>query len=292
MSTPISKKAHRANNAATGIIYGLTGATLLLLAAIFLYVFYKAFHGFEWKLLSFTPEGIGNQFFNTVYMVFLALLFSVPLGVGAGIYMAEYAGVNKLTKAIRIAIETLSSLPSIVVGLFGYLVFILYVGASWNMISGALALAIINLPLLTTVTEDAFRALPDHYRSGSLALGATRWQTITRVLLPTAASRMITGVVLAAGRCCGEAAALLYTAGMSTDLNWSNWDLSSPTCPLNPIRPSETLALKIWSSRTESLATNAASLADVSSAALLLLVLIFGFLARYLAHRLDRLKDI
>ena len=97
MSTPISKKAHRANNAATGIIYGLTGATLLLLAAIFLYVFYKAFHGFEWKLLSFTPEGIGNQFFNTVYMVFLALLFSVPLGVGAGIYMAEYAGVNKLT---------------------------------------------------------------------------------------------------------------------------------------------------------------------------------------------------
>ena len=292
MSTPISKKAHRANNAATGIIYGLTGATLLLLAAIFLYVFYKAFHGFEWKLLSFTPEGIGNQFFNTVYMVFLALLFSVPLGVGAGIYMAECAGVNKLTKAIRIAIETLSSLPSIVVGLFGYLVFILYVGASWNMISGALALAIINLPLLTTVTEDAFRALPDHYRSGSLALGATRWQTITRVLLPTAASRMITGVVLAAGRCFGEAAALLYTAGMSTDLNWSNWDLSSPTCPLNPIRPSETLALKIWSSRTESLATNAASLADVSSAALLLLVLIFGFLARYLAHRLDRLKDI
>ena len=144
---------------------------------------------------AFNSNGIGNQFFNTIYLVFLSLLISVPSGVLAGIYMAEYAGDNKLTKAIRISIESLSSLPSIVVGLFGYLVFILMTGMKWNLFAGALAVSILSLPSITTTTEDALRSLPKSYKEGSMGLGATHWTTITKVMLPACISRIMTGVI-------------------------------------------------------------------------------------------------
>ena len=184
-------------------------------------------------------------------------------------------------------IETMSSLPSIVVGLFGYLVFIVMTGSQWNLFSGALAVSILSIPLIMTVTEDAFKSLPQGYKRGSLAMGATLWQTIYKVLLPACLPRIMTGVILAAGRGFGEAAALLYTAGMSTDINWNSWNLLSPTCPLNPFRPGETLALHIWASRTEALAANAAQMANLSSAILMLLVLSFSLGARYLSNYLD-----
>lgn len=227
------------------------------------------------------------MFFNTIYLVFLSLLVSVPLGVAAGIYMAEYAKQGKFTKFLRMCIETMSSLPSIVVGLFGYLVFIVMTGSQWNLFSGALAVSILSIPLIMTVTEDAFKSLPQGYKRGSLAMGATLWQTIYKVLLPACLPRIMTGVILAAGRGFGEAAALLYTAGMSTDINWNSWNLLSPTCPLNPFRPGETLALHIWASRTEALAANAAQMANISSAILMLLVLSFSLGARYLRTYLD-----
>ena len=118
-------------------------------------------------------------------------------------------------------------------------------------------------------------------------MGATLWQTIYKVLLPACLPRIMTGVILAAGRGFGEAAALLYTAGMSTDINWNSCNLLSPTCPLNPFRPGETLALHIWASRTEALAANAAQMANLSSAILMLLVLSFSLGARYLSTYLD-----
>jgi phosphate transport system permease protein len=135
---------------------------------------------------------------------------------------------------------------------------------------------------------DAFRALPIEYKEGSLAMGATHWQSIVHMLLPACLPRIMTGVILAAGRGFGEAAALLYTAGMSTDINWSNWDLSSPTCPLNPFRPGETLSLHIWALRTEGIASNATQLANLSAAVLIVLVLIFSIGARLLSRHLDR----
>ena len=138
-----------------------------------------------------------------------------------------------------------------------------------------------------TVTEDAFKSLPAGYKRGSLAMGATLWQTIYKVLLPACLPRIMTGVILAAGRGFGEAAALLYTAGMSTDINWASWNLMSPTCPLNPFRPGETLALSIWAARTEALAANSAQLANLASAILMLLVLSFSLGARCLSTYLD-----
>ncbi len=281
------QRAKMADKAMTAVFYIVAGFFLLLLAAFAVYVILNGFRDFQWSFLSFTNDGVGNQLFNTIYLVFLALLISVPLGVAAGIYMAEYAKGGKMTKAIRICIETLSSLPSIVVGLFGYLVFIIMTGSKWNLLAGALAVSILSLPLMTTITEDAFRGLPPRYKEASLGMGATHWQTIVHVLFPACLPRIMTGVILAAGRGFGEAAALLYTAGMSTDINWSSWSLSSPTCPLNPIRPGETLSLYIWAARTEALAPNAAQMANFSSALLMLLVFGFSIAARVLSKKLD-----
>lgn len=274
----------------TGVFYLVGGFFLVLLFVLAGYIIIKGFKGaYAYpEVLSFSRQGIGNQFFNTIYLVFISLVISVPLGVSAGIYMAEYAKEGKFLSFLRVSIESLSSLPSIVVGLFGYLVFILMTGAKWNLMAGALAVSILSIPLITTTTEDAIRSLPKGYKEGSMAVGATQWQTIFKVLLPTSLSRIITGIILAAGRGFGEAAALLYTAGQSTNINWSNWDITSPMCPLNPFRPGETLALHIWGMRTEgSLNIHSADIANFSAAVLVIMVLGFSLLARVLAHRLD-----
>ncbi len=285
----ITKRAKLMDKFMTGVFYVVAGFFLLLLVAFAGYVIGKGFKGFTPSLLSFSEEGIGNQLFNTLYLVVLALLISVPLGIAAGIYMAEYAKPGRFTKFLRICIETLSSLPSIVVGLFGYLVFIVLVGARWNLMSGALAVSILNLPLIATTTEDALRSLPKGYKQGSFGLGATHWETISKVMIPACLPRIVTGIILAAGRVFGEAAALLYTAGMSTDINWSRvWKLNSPVSPLNPFRPGETLSLHIWASRTEALAPNAEQIANFSAAVLLILVFSFSIGARILSRRIDK----
>lgn len=280
--------AKAADLAMTGVFYAIGGSFLLLLFILAGYIIGKGFLDFYPELLQFNSHGIGNQLFNTLYLVFLSLVISVPVGVAAGIYMAEYAKKGRLTSFLRVCIESLSSLPSIVVGLFGYLVFILMVGARWNLMAGALAVSILSLPLITTTTEDAMLSLPSGYKEGSMALGTTHWRTISKVMLPACLPRIITGVILAAGRGFGEAAALLYTAGQSTIINWSNWDITSPTCPLNPFRPGETLSLHIWVMRTEgSLNPNSAAIANFSAAVLVIAVLGFSLLARMLTRRIN-----
>jgi phosphate transport system permease protein len=284
-----SARSRRNDHFMTGVFYGVGGFFILLLIALGAYIIIQGIRSYYPGVLSFTNEGIGNQFFNTIYLVAISLIISTPLGIAAGIYLAEYAKQGKLTEMVTMSIEALSSLPSIVIGLFGYQVFILMTGAKWNLIAGALAVTILSIPLITTTTRDALAALPLYYTHGSIGLGATRWQTIWHVLLPACVPRIITGIILVAGRGFGEAAALLYTAGQSTVLDWSNWDLSSATCPLNPFRPGETLALHVWVMRTEgSLNPHSVEIANVSSAVLIILVLSFNLLARYLSFRIDR----
>ncbi len=268
-------------------VAGAAFAVILLIAFV-LYVVIDGVSGMTEKMLSFGPQGLGNMFFNTIYLVFLALIASTITGIPAGIFLAEYAKKGRLTHWVRMAVETLASLPSIVVGLFGYLVFIVMTGSQWNLFAGALAVSILTLPLVTSVTEDALRNLPPSYRNGSLGLGASHWQTIWRVLLPACFPRIMTGLIMAAGRGFGEAAALMFTAGMSTDINWTNWDITSTSCPLNPFRPGETLALNIWALRTEALQVDAAQQAAASSAILMIMVLSFSLAARYLSYRIDK----
>ncbi len=276
----------------TGVFYCVGGFFLALLNVLASYIIIQGILSFDPAFLQFNRNGIGNQFFNTVYLVFLSLLISVPLGMASGIYMAEYAKEGKTTHFIRICIEALSSLPSIVIGLFGYYVFILMTGMSWNLMAGAMAVSILSIPLITTTTEDALRSLPASFKQGSMGLGATQWQTICKVLIPAAFTRIITGVILAAGRGFGEAAALLYTAGQSTNINWSNWDITAPTCPLNPFRPGETLSLHIWAMRTEgALHANSTEIANFCAMILVILVLTFSLLARYLSRKMDEKKS-
>ncbi|UOO38785.1 phosphate ABC transporter permease PstA [Oscillospiraceae bacterium CM] len=273
------------DKAATIALYIIAGFFLLLLASITLYVVGRGISSFLPQYLGFGKDGLGVELFNTVYMVLLALVISVPLGVGAGIYMAEYASRGRLTNIIRTSIETLSSLPSIVLGLFGFLAFVLLEKATWNMLAGILTLALIGIPLLTRVTEDAVRDIPDAYREGSFGLGATRWQTIVKILLPAAKSRITTGVILAAGRSFGEAAALIYTSGLTSDVNFSNWNPFSHTSPLNIFRTADTLAVRIWYLKTAAILPDKYALADMAAAALIILVFVFNLSARWLRHK-------
>lgn len=270
----------------TGVFWLIGILTVGFLILLTGYIIFQGIKGLYPELLSSNSSGIINQLFNTIYLVFLSLLISVPIGTGAGIYLAEYAKTGKLTDFLEISIETLSSLPSIVVGLFGYLVFILMTGMKWNLFAGALAVSILSIPLVTTETHNALKNLTQGYLEGSFALGATKSQTIREVLLPAAFHQIMTGIIMAAGRGFGEAAALLYTAGQSTNINWTNWNILSPTCPLNPFRPGETLALHIWVMRTEgSLNPNATQIANFSSMILVIMTFVFSLLARKISAK-------
>ena len=270
----------------TAVFYAIAIFFFTLLAAFAGKVIIGGLMGATPEMFRFARKGsIGNQLFNTVYLVFISLAVSVPLGVCAGIYLAMYAKEGPVTKFLRMCIETLSSLPSIVVGLFGYLVFLVFFGMGKSLMAGALSVSILTLPLITTTTEDALKGLPAGYYHASLGLGATRWQSIFHVLLPACLPRIMTGVILAAGRGFGEAAALLYTTGSGTSLKWGNWNLSAPTCPLNPFRPAETLSIQIWNLRVNG---QDRALANCASAVLMLLVLAFSIGANVWSSRLKK----
>ncbi|MBC2320333.1 phosphate ABC transporter permease PstA [Listeria booriae] len=274
---------------ATTIFYLIAVLIVVILAGLLGYILVRGVPHLSWHFLTSPPEsfkaggGIGPEIWNSFYMLFITMLISIPIALGAGIYMAEYARKNWLTDFIRTTIEVLSSLPSIVVGLFGFLVFVLQMGWSFSVISGALTLTIFNLPLLIRVIEEALNAIPSTQREAGLALGLSRWETITRVLIPAALPAIVTGIILAAGRVFGEAAALIYTAGQSTPtLNFGDWNPMNPTSPLNLFRPAETLAVHIWKINGEGIMPDAVAVSAGASAVLILSALLFNILARIL----------
>lgn len=287
-------KPKTADRLATVLIYVISLSFLLLLALFIGYFIYQGRSKLNLHFLISAPEfskaggGIGPQLFNSIYLVFLSNLVSVPIGIAAGIYLSEYAKPSRMTTTIRFCIETLASLPSIVIGLFGMLVFVTLTGWKYTLMGGALAVSILNLPVITRTTEDAIRAVPSTVKEASLALGATHWQSIIKVILPSALPGLITGVIIASGRAFGEAAALLYTAGMSSpQLDFTNLNPFSFKSPLNPFRPAETLAVYIWKINSEGLVPDARQIADGASAILILSVLLFNLTARYTGRLLN-----
>ncbi|MBJ7608906.1 MAG: phosphate ABC transporter permease PstA [Candidatus Dormibacteraeota bacterium] len=232
-------------------------------------------------------SGAGPQIFNTFYLLILTVILTVPSGLAAGIYFAEYAGTGRLVNAIRRATETLATLPSIVVGLFGYALFVQATGSHPSRLAASLALTVIALPYAVRITEDALRSLPTTLRESSLALGATRWQTITRVLLPAALPQLVTGVILISGRAFGEAAAVLFTGTVGTPTAYANYSLS-------PFLPGDSLAVNLYVFRSQvepGTVPDAAAYADGVAALLILLVLVFNIAARYAArHAVRRLQ--
>lgn len=267
---------HRKERLAMAMLWAV-GALLLLVLGWFLYdILSRGLPVLDWSFLTGRPKsmnaggGVGPELFNTFYVTFLSLLFSLPVGLGAGIYLAEYARPGRLTDLLRLSVETLASVPSIVFGLFGLIVFVNAIGASFNILSGALTLSLLNLPVLVRVTEEAMRAVPVSYREGSLALGATRWQTTLYVVLPAAMQSIITGVSLVAGRAVGETALLIYTAGLTVSRYAPDFSL---------LAGGETLAVRIWYVKSVALLPDADRIASGASALLLVVVLVFNGIA-------------
>lgn len=275
-------KAHQADRLASFLLWvGALGIITLLVA----FLTHILGRGLPYLTAEFFygPDGVRSQLFNSFYILFLSLVFSLPIGLGAGIYMAEYAPKNKLTDLIRLSTESLASVPSIVFGLFGMIVFVNKIGLGFTILGGAATLALLNLPILVRVTEESLRAVPRSYREASLALGATMWQTLRKVILPTALPGLITGITLVAGRALGETAILIFTAGMN---------VSRILFDVNPLAAGETLAVHLFAVKSNPLpGTNADQIADGTAALLIIMVIVFNLCltlpSRWLKYRLQ-----
>jgi phosphate transport system permease protein len=285
--------AKKADKVATNLIYIVSGSIIVLLGALLAYILITGVPHLSLHFLTAKSEnfmsggGIADQLFNSFYLLIITMVISFPLSLGAGIYLAEYAHKNIVTDIIRTAIEVLSSLPSVVVGLFGMLFFGIQLGFGYSVISGALALTFFNLPLLTRNVEEALKTVPLSQREAGMALGLTRWETVCRVVVPEALPGIITGVILGAGRIFGEAAALIFTAGSNDwKLDYTSWNPMDPHSPLSIFRPAETVAVHIWKLRSEGTVMDGAAVAAGASAVLVIAVLIFNLGARVLGKKL------
>lgn len=256
------------------LYFWVAGIVIIGILGWFLYdILGKGLPQLSWHFITGRPSevsaggGVGPMLFNSFYILFLSLVISLPIGIGAGIYLAVYARKNRFTDLIRLSVEALASVPSIVFGLFGALLFVSWFGWKISIVSGAATLSLLNLPVLVRVTEETLRTVPGSYWEASLALGSSRWQAIRKVLLPSALPGLITGITLVAGRALGETAVLIYTAGTAASRHFPDFGLKEM---------GSTLAVHLWYSGSSSLAPDAAQIAQGSSALLVLIVLIFN----------------
>ena len=256
-----------------------TAATLTVLV-LFSLVFYILIKGipnlkpslFEWKYTS-KNASMMPAIINTITMVLMTLLIAVPFGIGSAIYLTEYAKRgNKVVPVIRMTTETLSGIPSIVYGLFGYMAFVRWLDWGYSLMAGIITLAIMILPLIMRTTEEALLAVPDSYREGSYGLGAGRLRTIFRVVLPSAMPGILSGVILGVGRIVGETAALIYTAGSVTGV------------PDSLMSSGRTLAVHMYALLSEGLYTDEAY---ATAVVLLVLVFIINRLSAYVANKIQ-----
>lgn len=214
---------------------GLTGALVLFLMG---YVLIKGIPNISWELLSTSPSylsdriGILPDLMNTLYIVLATIVIVLPLGVGAAIYLTEYAKNKKLVAVMEYAAETLSGIPSIIYGLVGMLVFCEVLGMGTSLLAGALTLAIMNLPTILRTTQESLKTVPQSYREGAFGLGAGKWRVVRTVVLPGCIDGVITGCILSVGRILGESAALLFTVGFAHALHGIFDGLSSPGATL------------------------------------------------------------
>jgi phosphate transport system permease protein len=290
-----SGRAILVDRAATAALWATAAFVLIVLGAIIVHFLLASIGVVSLSFIFGDPSeteigGIGPLLWNSLYMLVLTMAIAVPLGLLAGIYMAEYAPDNRLTGLIRFAEEAISSVPSIVVGLFGLIAFVNLTGWGFTALGGALALTMFNLPLMARLSEQALRAVPPDERSASLALGATKWQSIRHVVLPLAIPGLVTGIILTSGRVFGEAAALIFTAGLATPTGYdfANFNLLDPQSPWSPFRPATTLSVYIWKTNSEGLNPYAPQIGDGASAILLAAVLLFNVASRFFGRRLTR----
>ncbi|NLU49902.1 MAG: phosphate ABC transporter permease PstA [Syntrophomonadaceae bacterium] len=258
------------------IIYAIIwlGALFVALAllAIVGYVAVKGAGSISWAFLTEIPSrmgkegGISSAIVGTLYLTVVAILISTPLGIGAAVYLTEYQPRrSRFTRMVEISAEVLAGIPSIVFGLFGFVFFVIFLGLGWSVLSGGLTLSLMILPTMIRTTQEAIAAVPAEFRENSLALGATRWQTVSRIVIPSAVPGIITGIILSVGRSVGETAAVLLTAGSALGI------------PILPTDPARSMAVHLYF-----LASEGISMERAYGTALLLIIMVF--VINYLAN--------
>lgn len=271
------------DNLAKAAIWLSTLVTVGVLLLIIVYILFNGLPHISWSFLtgiyreSTDEKGILPMIINTGYLIFLTLLISVPIGIAAAIYLTQYARQGKLVMIIRFATETLAGIPSIIYGLFGFALFVAFLGFGYSLLAGAMTLAIMVLPTLVRTTEEALLAVPSQYREGALALGANNLRVILGIILPSAMPGIVTAIILSVGRIVGESAALMFTAGLV---------IKMPKDIIDHIMSSgRTLTLHLYQ-----LAMRGESLDQTFATASVLLIIVFVLnrLAKFLAGRAAR----
>ena len=280
----MNRKRRISDDILTAVIYLSAFIAVAILVGIIGYVFFRGISQVNWEFLTNVQSaskgtvGIAGNIVNTLYIVILTLLVVTPIGIGGAIYLSEYAKPGKFVSLIEFTIETLTGIPSIIFGLFGSVFFGEVLKLKYSMLTGALTLTIMVLPLIARNTQEALKTVPDSYRSGALGIGATKWYMIRTIILPSAMPGILTGVILAIGRTVGESAALLFTAGSGYDLPKGGMGLVRKL-----FEPGGTMTIELYLQMAKGKYDVAFGIACV----LLVLVLVMNFLAKYLAGRFN-----
>ena len=264
------------NKIMLGVFRAAAYITTLVLVAIIAYVVINGLPHISLDFIFGWPQGVNAEggiwptIVSTIYVTALAMLICTPVAVLAAVYLAEYAKQGKVVDIIRYAADALASVPSIVMGLFGYALFVEAMGLGLSMVSAALALALLMLPIVMRTTEEAIRAVPRYIRWGAYGLGATKWQVVSKIVLPSAFGCIATGIVLAIGRAIGETAVVLYTMGQAINL------------PLSPLDSGRPMTVHLYLLANDGINMNAA----YGTALLLMaIILAFNLFARYLSRK-------
>jgi len=274
------------NNAGMGLLWVITGIVTVLFVGLIIFLIVRgAQYLFSANFYGTSLTGVGTEIFNTFYILILAEIISLPIALAAAIYLIEYANQGLLVSVIHFAAETLASVPSIVLGLFGVLVFSITFHLGVSRAAGALTLLCLNLPLALRLFEGALASVPRELREGGLALGATKWHVIRTVVLPSALPGIVTAIILTAGRIIGEAAALLFTMGLTNPSN---------VFTLNPLIASDTLTTHLYyiagpgAGSTSLTTAQELTITAGSSSLLIILLLIINLAARGLGRYIER----
>jgi phosphate transport system permease protein len=262
---------------ALAVIWAAGIITALILLLIVVYILVRGLPYVNWDFLVTAPQGglsgeggISTAIITTLYLIILTIALLLIPGIGAAIYLTEYARDNWLTNAIRYAINTLAGVPSIVFGLFGFTLFVTALHFNFSILSGALTLVCLLLPTLISTSEEAIRAVPNYQREAAMALGATKWQSIAHVILPAALPGIVTGIILCIGRAIGETACLYVTMG------------GSAAMPTSLLSGGRTLSLHVFYLATD---THAFEKAMATAAILVILIIIINTLTNWLSRR-------
>jgi phosphate transport system permease protein len=265
---------------AWGLAWASAILTILGLASIIVYVIFQGLAALNWDFLVTEPRGglggeggISSCIVTTLLLIVVTMVVLTPLGIGAAIYLAEYAPDNNFTRFIRYCVELLAGVPSIIFGLFGFAVFVLAFNFRPSILAGALTMVCLLLPFLVRSAEEAMRAVPQSQREASLSLGATKWQTVTHVVLPGALPGIVTGIILCIGGVVAQSACLFVTMGGSSEM------------PDSLLSGGRTLAVHVFYLAME---TNAMDKAMATGAVLVILILIINFVTRWLIGRIQR----